>query len=337
MINLRYHIISITAIFLALGIGVALGSTFLDKATVDQLETNIARAEKRIDDTRAKSRQLQTQVDQANRRDEALKALGSQELFVGMLRDDPVVVITYDGTDKQSLSTLTDTLIGADADLLGTLTIDSGFLADGDRTADRAKCIDLPESSSEGTVRRSIAERLGDALVGASRSTGQAPPDEDSATTTTALPRSPDGEPEIITQLRACGLLSYTPPEGGSEDDPVLVGSDNRYVFASNAAPPVSDDTLLMPMLRHQVEQRPSTALVVESAAVDDDPEATRTTVVGPIRRDDDLSAATSTVDDLESFSGVAATVLALRDVDRDVYGHYGVGGGATAQLPPGT
>jgi len=336
MINLRYHIVSITAIFLALGIGVALGSTFLDKATVDQLETNIARAEKRIDDTRAQSRQLQTQVDQANRRDDALKALGSQELFVGMLSDDPVLVITYDGTDKQSLATLTDTLVGADADLEGTLTIDSGFLADADRTADRAKCLGLPETSSAGTVRRSIAQRLGDALVDASRSTGQTPAEEDS-TTTTALPRSPEGEPEIITQLRACGLMSYTPPEGGSADDPVLVGTDNRFVFASNAAPPVSDDTLLMPMLRHQVEQRPSTALVVASAAVDDDPEATRTTVVGPIRGDDDLSAATSTVDDLESFSGVAATVLALRDVDRDVYGHYGVGGGATAQLPQGT
>ena len=31
MINLRYHIVSITAVFLALGIGTALGGTFLDR------------------------------------------------------------------------------------------------------------------------------------------------------------------------------------------------------------------------------------------------------------------------------------------------------------------
>ena len=37
MINLRYHIVSLIAVFLALGIGVAMGSTFLDRATVDNL------------------------------------------------------------------------------------------------------------------------------------------------------------------------------------------------------------------------------------------------------------------------------------------------------------
>ena len=49
MINLRYHIVSITAVFLALGIGVVMGTSFLGKATVDQLKTQISRAESRID------------------------------------------------------------------------------------------------------------------------------------------------------------------------------------------------------------------------------------------------------------------------------------------------
>jgi hypothetical protein len=35
MINLRYHIVSLTAVFLAIGIGLAFGSSFLDQATVD--------------------------------------------------------------------------------------------------------------------------------------------------------------------------------------------------------------------------------------------------------------------------------------------------------------
>jgi hypothetical protein len=33
MINLRYHIVSITAVFLALGIGLAFGAAFIDRAT----------------------------------------------------------------------------------------------------------------------------------------------------------------------------------------------------------------------------------------------------------------------------------------------------------------
>ena len=37
MINFRFHIVSLTAVFLALGIGLMLGTTFLDTATVDSL------------------------------------------------------------------------------------------------------------------------------------------------------------------------------------------------------------------------------------------------------------------------------------------------------------
>ncbi|MEC7872962.1 MAG: copper transporter, partial [Actinomycetota bacterium] len=41
MINLRYHIISIVAVFLALGIGLALGSTFVDSVLVNELEDQV--------------------------------------------------------------------------------------------------------------------------------------------------------------------------------------------------------------------------------------------------------------------------------------------------------
>ena len=76
------------------------------------------------------------------------------------------------------------------------------------------------------------------------------------------------------------------------------------------------------------------TPVVVASAAVGDDPERTRNAVVGPIRSDEPLKKNVSTVDDLESFDGLAAVVLAVEDLDNDVHGHYGVGDGATS-LPP--
>ena len=41
MINLRYHIVSVVAVFLALGIGLALGSTFVDSILVNELEDEI--------------------------------------------------------------------------------------------------------------------------------------------------------------------------------------------------------------------------------------------------------------------------------------------------------
>ena len=41
MINLRYHIVSVVAVFLALGIGLALGSTFVDSILVNELEDQV--------------------------------------------------------------------------------------------------------------------------------------------------------------------------------------------------------------------------------------------------------------------------------------------------------
>ena len=41
MLNLRYHIVSVVAVFLALGIGLALGSTFVDSILVNELEDQV--------------------------------------------------------------------------------------------------------------------------------------------------------------------------------------------------------------------------------------------------------------------------------------------------------
>src|ERR671918_510521 len=41
MINFRFHIVSLTAVLLALGIGLVLGTTFLDDATVDELKDQL--------------------------------------------------------------------------------------------------------------------------------------------------------------------------------------------------------------------------------------------------------------------------------------------------------
>ena len=47
MINLRYHVVSLVAVFLALGVGVLMGSTVIDRVTVDQLREVYAGAHPR--------------------------------------------------------------------------------------------------------------------------------------------------------------------------------------------------------------------------------------------------------------------------------------------------
>ena len=74
--------------------------------------------------------------------------------------------------------------------------------------------------------------------------------------------------------------------------------------------------------------------VVVASAATGPDPEAVRDDSIGPLIKDGTIGSRITTVDDLESFSGLAAVVLSLQDLGRGLHGHYGVGSDAKTQLP---
>ena len=63
MINLRYHIVSIVAVFLALGIGVALGSSFVDGFVVETLRRNVDSLEADRDNLRSDVDLLQNELD----------------------------------------------------------------------------------------------------------------------------------------------------------------------------------------------------------------------------------------------------------------------------------
>jgi hypothetical protein len=55
---------------------------------------------------------------------------------------------------------------------------------------------------------------------------------------------------------------------------------------------------------------------------------------VGILRKDGNVAPRISTVDDLESPMGQAATVLALEELAGPRFGHFGVGPGADRLLP---
>ena len=58
MINIRYHVYSLVAVFLALAIGVAAGSTVVQRSVVDNLKSTQGRIEKNLDDLEAKNAEL---------------------------------------------------------------------------------------------------------------------------------------------------------------------------------------------------------------------------------------------------------------------------------------
>ena len=74
MIDFRYHLVSIVAVFLALAIGIVLGSTELQPAAYNFLNSTSAK--------------LQNQLDQAaSQRDAAQQQASQGEQYAGILKD----------------------------------------------------------------------------------------------------------------------------------------------------------------------------------------------------------------------------------------------------------
>ena len=93
VINFRFHIISLVAVFLALGIGLAMGAAFIDKATVDTLRGQLDGLQEDKDNLERRVGELEDQLDLSDR----LAEDGGLQLLAGHLVDVPVVLVSVRG------------------------------------------------------------------------------------------------------------------------------------------------------------------------------------------------------------------------------------------------
>ncbi|MCB1284293.1 MAG: copper transporter, partial [Microthrixaceae bacterium] len=124
MINLRFHIVSIVAVFLALAIGILTGSTLLDRATIQVLEDRQQSLDDRNEELRGRVAALE---DNTKRRDLAQAALDDQalaELVPGLVADEPLLLIAARGIDEDTVNGTSELLADAGANVLGTAWFD---------------------------------------------------------------------------------------------------------------------------------------------------------------------------------------------------------------------
>ncbi|MCB0972574.1 MAG: copper transporter [Acidimicrobiales bacterium] len=331
MINIRYHIVSITAVFLALGIGVALGSTFLDRATVDLLENRIGSAEDRIDDTNAENERLTSELADADERDASLIVLASEDLVSDHLTDVPLLVIAAPGVSEDGLDALSTVLERTGADLAGTVRLDDKLALD-EVDGDLAEDLGLSDPTGP-ELRRVVDDALTEALAAAGA------PAEEEAVGPDADPQPSDGpdgtQPAIISTLADRGFLDVVPGPARAEDDPILERTGYRYVLVGAPDLDAAQNDVLLSLIDDEDVTLPAvtiSARVPEPADGGDEPAPG---AVARIREDGDLSTRYSTVDDADTFTGLLSTIYVLQQIDAIDVGHYGQGDGATAILPP--
>lgn len=321
MLNFRYHIVSLVAVFLALGVGVIMGSAVIDSTTIDVLEDQSAQLEDRLGQAEGRVAELQEELRRLRAEQELLAEQGGEVLLDERLDGVPVVLITAEGVDGEPYEQLRTLLTAADAELLGTITVRDRLAL-----AERADRAELAEILGRSTAIAGEILREG-ALTAVVR-----------AVTGPAVAESP---PEVVTDeaatvrdLADAGFVQVQPAEGSS-DDALLsapAGTHIIVMWGPGASTGVTETGVLLTRL---VANQPATPVVVTAPQPDGevDDEAP-VSLVEAVRSLPDVADAVSTVDNVDTFAGRLACALALEAEGRGEHGHYGTGEGAHRLLP---
>jgi hypothetical protein len=329
MINFRFHLVSLIAVFLALALGVVVGSTVIDRAIVDGLEAQIERVERNADQQRERNSVL-------GREKSALEDLARDTApfaVAGRLDDVTVAVVAVRGTDHDAVEASVEVLRTAGARVPAVLWLEEAWALPDQQTRRAIREVLNEADETAPRIRTRALELLAQRIGGVT-------PAVPETTTTSAPPRrgtttrpAPDAPTDPLEALVRAGFVTVDPQGGGEVSVEDFPGAEPRVVVLSGADEVVPASFLVVPFVR-ALDTVPLPSLVGDpgDGAVEDDSPPTG---VGLVRNDDALADRVATVDSLMEVSARIALVLALEELGGGVVGHYGTGPGASGSLPP--
>lgn len=132
MIDFRYHLVSIVAVFLALAIGIVIGSTSVLKgAVLSGLQKTSAAEKSRIDSLYAQNGQLKQQLNAA----ESFASASGHVLLDGLLDGQRVVLVEAPGASGSVVSGVQNALTTAGATVTGQVQFQTQFFSAGAETS----------------------------------------------------------------------------------------------------------------------------------------------------------------------------------------------------------
>ena len=311
MIDFRYHLVSLIAVFLAVALGIVIGTTALNAPILEDLEGEVAALAEDKRELETRTQELQAQLDTSDAFEQAV----APSLVAGSLAGRSVVLVaTGEDVPEETVEEVT-TLVGeAGGTVTGTIRLQPGY-SDPATAAEVQSYVTgpglptgvvLPETDDTGQL---VGALLAQVLMRPATPGAPAPD-------TAALS-------SVLAGLRALGVLDV--------DSDSVTPADFAIVLTAGA--PTGDDaadrtdTLLD--LALALDAGGSGAVVAGDAA-----SAGEAGLVGTIRADPEHSAAVSTVDNVDSASGRISTVLALGREGEGTSGAYGTGEDAQP-VPP--
>jgi len=312
VISLRTHAISLAAVFLALAIGVALGSGLLSNTVLSGLR----------DDKKELQNQINGLTDQKNALNEKLSAAGEfdSQMSPRILRDamggkSVVVFRTPDAADDD-VDAVSRMAEQAGATVTGTISLTEEFV-DANSAEKLLSVVNspiVPAGAQLSTKSVDQGSQAGD-LLGITLLINKDP----------KIPAVDDQQRDtVLAALRDTGFLTYGTERIGAANTALIVTGGGLGDDAGNKGATVA---------RFAAGLAPHGSGTVIAGR---DGSSSGTSAVAVTRSDGALTAAVSTVDDVNATSGRITSVLALGDlISGGRPGQYGVGQGATAVTTP--
>jgi len=309
VIDFRYHLVSLVAVFLALAVGVLLGTTQLNGAVLDDLRGQVRAVTEDKRDLQADLRALQGQT----RSDDVVTAALAPKVVAGTLRDAKVVLVATAQAADGTSDGVQKVLEQAGAKVTGRVQLTEDY-SDPRRAADVKSFVagggqpagfQLPESEDAGVLSGAL---LSYALLGGRGG------DPDAATTN-----------EVLSGFASLRMLRVDSPQVTAADLAVVVTSGP--VRGVDPAARVRTLTDLVSAL----DGAGRGAVVAGTAAAAAGPDG----LVAAVRADRGLASGVSTVDDADRAVGLVASVFALAQQSAGRTGQYGTAKGAEAAFPP--
>jgi hypothetical protein len=304
VINFRYHVVSLAAVFLALAIGLVVGTASFNGPAADALADQVGGLRNDNNKLRDEVNHLTDEAEQEERfASEALPGL-----IGNRLNGRRVLLVTTTDADKDYIDGVAESLeTVAGATITGRLSIQKKFVD----PASKEELLDLADTITPDTV------------------TGL-PANSNGVETAAALLAAVlvDREPAVTPEDRLEALTAFLSSSYVISGE--IKNTAEAVVVLSGAPYNEKDASKFNAGLKTVVEQFDKAGPLVvgaQSTAGDGN-------LVTTVRGDSALSKQVSTVDNAGSPQGRAAVLLSLADQLEGKSGAYGIGGGVNGMIP---
>ena len=340
MINLRYHIVSVVAVFLALGIGLALGSTFVDSILVNELEDQVNEFKLDRDEAiRIKDQAVADQnsslednealraegVKQRQRHDEQLEDLRASSIEeIEAIRDQSEIDRATNNLLLNSIENLMPRghLEGTSWVMLAPTGVDRSVMSEIRELLTRS------DSEYLGTLWIRPAMNFEDPEISSALAEIFAVESNSVAVSQATISRlaasllandeETESTNEVIVRLSDLGLIRFDRYQSAVTIEE-LSNSANRILFVNDSEHTELHQDFIIPLIQEITDRRGNGVGALIELQIGD---ATRGQVVDRIRDDSDLAKGWSTFDDIDSLEDRLGLLVGLSRLP--IVGHYG-------------